>query len=98
MRRRLVLKNRKRFAAVLMIFIMIAVFGKLIINVAASSDKLNDQDISSNYVVVRKGDTLWDIALNNNPDGDIRYYIYKIKELNNITSDNIYAGQIIMLP
>lgn len=97
MKRRLVLKNKRRFAAFIMILAVMIIFGRLIIDVTASSDR-NSQDIGSNYVIVNEGDTLWEIALDNKPDCDIRYYIYQIKELNHIESDNIYKGQKIILP
>ncbi len=46
------------------------------------------------YYTVKNGDTLWDIA--------VKYYgngseYKKIKELNNLNSDTIYAGQVIKI-
>ena len=50
-------------------------------------------------VVIQEGDTLWDLALQYAPEEqDIRSYIQEVRELNHMTSDQIYAGQSIILP
>lgn len=50
-------------------------------------------------VVIEEGDTLWDLALQYAPEEqDIRSYIQEVRELNRMTSDQIHAGQSIILP
>ena len=50
-------------------------------------------------VVIQEGDTLWDLALQYAPEEqDIRSYIQEVRELNHMTSDQIHAGQSIILP
>lgn len=45
------------------------------------------------------GDTLWDIALANMPEGEnVRSYIYKIKKVNGLKNSEIKSGQILILP
>ena len=48
--------------------------------------------VSSDYYTVKKGDTLWDIAVLNNTT------VNKIKELNNLKSDTLNIGQQIIIP
>ena len=55
----------------------------------------------SNYriVVVKKGDTLWDIVGKGiNEKYDIRNEVYLIKKLNNLQTSNIYPGQQLIIP
>jgi nucleoid-associated protein YgaU len=47
--------------------------------------------------IVRKGDTLWNIAKLHRGQTEIRKYIYQIQKLNDIDSI-IYPGQKLMLP
>ncbi len=47
---------------------------------------------SSNYYVVKKGDTLWDIAVLNKTS------VKAIKDLNNLTSDTLKIGQQLIIP
>lgn len=49
-------------------------------------------------VVVRRGDTLWDIARRVNPGTDPRKTIYEIKKLNQLDSVNLQPGQILLIP
>jgi len=50
-------------------------------------------------VVVKPGDTLWKISKDNmESHEDIRYYIYKIRQVNNLQTAQITPGQVIKLP
>lgn len=50
-------------------------------------------------VEVVKGDTLWNIAKENNPNNaDIRKVVYKIMKFNKMDSANIKPGDIIKIP
>lgn len=94
MKRRYVLKNKRRFAAIVMLFSLITVFTGLIVNAGAASEV---QEVHET-IYVEKGDTLWEIASEYNKHSDIRAYIYDIKELNQLSGDDIYAGQMLLLP
>jgi membrane-bound lytic murein transglycosylase D len=50
-------------------------------------------NINKNKYIVQPGDTLWDIAQKHNG-----LSVRKIKSLNNLESDNINPGTIILLP
>lgn len=94
MRRRYVLKNKRRFAFVVMLFTLVIVFTGLIVTAGASSQ----EQVAHDVIVVSKGDTLWEIASTYGKDMDPRAYIYEIKALNKLTEDIIYAGQELLLP
>jgi LysM repeat protein len=50
-------------------------------------------------VSVEYGDTLWGIAEENcNRDQDIRELIFKIREINNLKSSDIYLGSRLRIP
>ena len=93
MRRRYRLKNKRRFAAFIIFIVMVTVFTGMIANAGATSN--GKQDYKT--VKVKSGDTLWEIASANNDDKDIREYIYNMKKLNNLESDIIHAGQVLLL-
>lgn len=62
---------------------------------------INERGDIENYELkkleVREGDTLYSIAGKyKHKDDDIRWYIYKLKEINNIDSQ-IYPGQTIYI-
>jgi peptidoglycan endopeptidase LytE len=93
MNRRYVLKNRKRFS----IFIMTVavVFSLVVVPGAARGEGVNKQPRT---VIVKKGDTLWDISRKYGKGTDIRRYIRKIKEENNLQDSIIYEGDVLILP
>jgi uncharacterized protein (DUF1684 family) len=50
-------------------------------------------------VEVHAGDTLWRIASKyKDEDQDIRSFIYDICKLNNVSADNLQAGDMILIP
>lgn len=53
---------------------------------------------SYDTVVLRPGDTLWEIAERREPDIDPRATVYRIKELNGLSGAAVAAGQRIVLP
>lgn len=52
-----------------------------------------------NQVEIKSGDTLWAIAADYGPsDQDVRNTVYDICQLNNISADQLEAGQKILVP
>lgn len=50
-------------------------------------------------IIVMPGDTLWSISRQRvQSNEDIRIYIKKLKKLNDMTSSNLQAGQLLLLP
>ncbi len=50
-------------------------------------------------VIVNSGESLWEIASENNPNkDDIRKLVYEIIELNDLENGMIYAGQELLIP
>lgn len=94
MKRRYRLKNKRRFATLIIAFVLISVFTGFVVSAGASSPVVNDYEIFK----VTKGDTLWEIASAYSRNSDIREYIYDIKKLNKLDGDIIYAGQVLLLP
>jgi hypothetical protein len=47
---------------------------------------------------VEAGDTLWDLSLNYSGEMDIRDYISKVMDINNLYSANIEPGKLIYFP
>ncbi|MCF6464959.1 LysM peptidoglycan-binding domain-containing protein [Clostridium sp. Cult2] len=65
----------------------------------------NQKVYSSTYkdlykeVIVKKGDTLWNIAIDNMPSNyDVRKMVFEIKEFNQMIDANIYPGDLIKVP
>ena len=92
MKRKFVLKNKRRFTA----FIVVVV--ALVFVSAFASTAYGYKETKNKTILVKTGDTLWDIAKNNCNNGDIRAYIYEIKLLNNLDTSNIYQGSTLILP
>lgn len=50
-------------------------------------------------VVVRPGDTLWDLAEEHGPDGiDPRLVVYRIQKLSGLQGAAIFPGQVLKIP
>lgn len=92
MNRRYVLKNRKRFY----IFIMTLT---VIFSFIAFAAAVNGADFDEyETVVVKRGDTLWDLAEKYCNGTDIRRYIEIIKSANGLTDNTIYEGDVLRMP
>lgn len=62
---------------------------------------LAKNDVKTSEIVIESDDTIWSLAkqvCNNRNDLNIQNVIIEIKEINNLTSSDIYAGQVINLP
>jgi hypothetical protein len=87
------LVDKRRFFTFLALCIMILCFAVMIVNAGAASPESRSYDT----VRVKKGDTLWGIA-SSRCDGDIRSYIYQIKQINRLGNDIIHEGQLLLIP
>ena len=57
-----------------------------------NSSPNNNNNINNNYYIVKKGDTLYSIALNNNVS------VNELKSLNNLPNNSIIPGQELIIP
>lgn len=89
MNKRYVLKNRARFY----IFIVSLFF--MIFTVFSITKAYGYKEPQFEVITIRSGDTLWSIAERYNKKGDIREYIYKLKEINQLENSNIIAGSTL---
>ncbi len=88
-------KNMKKILKIILsISLLNIILFLLLENTTAYTDK--EKEIIS--YTVSQGETLWSIAKQYKDDKtDIRQYIYEIKQLNNMNTATIQAGQIIKL-
>ena len=51
-------------------------------------------------VIVKPGDTIWDLVRAANPDytGNLQKLVYELKNINNLTGSTISPGQILYIP
>ncbi|HOK42882.1 MAG TPA: LysM peptidoglycan-binding domain-containing protein [Thermoclostridium caenicola] len=87
------LTNKKRFFAFLVLVFAAFYLAGMIISAGAVSDKPQ----APKMIRVQKGDTLWEIA-QQHCTGDIRDNIYRIRQINQLSSWIIHEGQILLLP
>lgn len=82
------IKNKFKFirSTIILILIILGIFC-----VSVSKEKTEYIDYT-----VGKGESLWSIATDRT-DGDIRDYIYTIKNINGMTTSNLQEGQTIKL-
>lgn len=92
MKKKYVLKNKKRF------FTFIIVNLILLTTIITCLTVNAQEKISFHTIVVRQGDTLWEIAQKYSTNKDIRSYIYDIEKYNNLDSATIYVGQELLIP
>lgn len=64
----------------------------------AASASVENASATRTVVVVKHGETLWDIAQTVDPHGDTRDTVVRIMELNSLTSTSVDAGQRLEIP
>lgn len=64
----------------------------------AASASVENASVIRTVVVVKHGETLWDIAQAVDPQGDTRDTVVRIMELNSLTSTSVDAGQRLEIP
>lgn len=88
----------KKYLLVLIVFVMIlsCFFGKTLV-MASEEDSSSSRDRYYTEIRIEKGDTLWSIAqtYNRNSGMEIREYIRELKEINQMISDDIAAGDYL---
>jgi nucleoid-associated protein YgaU len=62
----------------------------------ANSDR--SRPAAQRTLVVQPGDTLWSIAKEVAPGGDVRKTVYEIRKLNGLSDAMIISGQVLVLP
>ena len=93
-KKRTVIKNKKRFTMFVLTLVMLITCG-----FSSVRNHNETKEVKTISVFVDYGDTLWDIAKNNNPNNeDVRTLVYEIKKCNNLNSNTIKAGDEILIP
>ncbi|HHY24880.1 MAG TPA: LysM peptidoglycan-binding domain-containing protein [Clostridiaceae bacterium] len=92
MKKRYVLKNKLRFG----LFVVTAIFIGIVLFCGINTYSYKEKEYET--LIVLPGDTLWEIAKENNKSGNIRRYIYEIKKINHLEDSIIYPGMNIKLP
>ena len=64
----------------------------------AASASVENASVTRTVVVVKHGETLWDIAQAVDPHGDTRDTVVRIMELNSLTSTSVDTGQRLEIP
>ena len=64
----------------------------------AASASVENASVTRTVVVVKHGETLWDIAQAVDPHGDTSDTVVRIMELNSLTSTSVDAGQRLEIP
>lgn len=64
----------------------------------AASASMENASATRTIVVVKHGETLWDIAQAVDPQGDTRDTVVRIMELNSLTSTSVDASQRLEIP
>lgn len=86
MKKRYILKNKTRF------YIFVTVLAISILTVFSFTKAYGYKERELEIIIIKSGDTLWDIAKKYNKKGDIREYIYDLKIINNLNDSSIMAG------
>ncbi|NDI35629.1 LysM peptidoglycan-binding domain-containing protein [Chengkuizengella sediminis] len=96
-----ILRKKVLFILIITVIVTIGLMFGTILNVFASENTVTVQlqDEQTIQIHVKPGDTLWSIAKSYVPkEVDIRYFISKIKEENQLQNSNIIIGQALLIP
>lgn len=74
---------------------ILSVLFLILATTALSSEKPAQNE---KYTVVRQGDTLWNIAIEHDPDSDPRITVNAICKLNCLDSKSLQPGMLLRLP
>ena len=93
--------NVKRIFLTIGVIFLIALF---LIIFMGNNNTYSNTEVSYKKIYVSSGDTLWEIAETeaaNNAyyaKSDVRYIMKDLKEINKLTTSNIYVGQELIIP
>lgn len=90
--------NKKRFIFSILFIISIVL---IITMTLTNRNKVYSSKYEENYVevIIKRGDTLWSIALNNKPKNyDTREIVYEIMMANNLEDSKLNPGDVIKVP
>ncbi len=97
-------KFKKTFNKIIFSMFIIIILTLGLISVMGNKITLSHVETSLKTIYVSSGETLWEIAeveLANNDyylNKDIRFIIKDIKEINNLSSSNLFPGQELTIP
>jgi len=92
------LTRRGRLAMFLSTVLMLGVLGVILGSTTVATDEPG-APVPATMVVVKPGQTLWDLAAKANPNGDVRTTVDDIMRLNSIESaGGLQAGDTIAVP
>ncbi|WP_051280206.1 cell division suppressor protein YneA [Anaerovorax odorimutans] len=93
-RYKIVSKGRLFIFVLFILILVISLSTKLVNNSSENFSKTNYTEIQ-----IQSGDTLWEIASKfNSTQDDLRKVVFEICKINNITANNIYPGQTVIIP
>lgn len=97
-RRKYVIVNMSRFYTfITFLFILCAILLFAIFYSPEAHSSIYEPSYKEYHI--SEGDNLWNIALNNMPEGyDVRKMIYEIKKANSMETSGVYAGDTIKIP
>lgn len=90
--------NKRRFTIFVITTMIIAI---AIIFMFTKNQKVYSSTYKHAYteLIVKKGDTLWNIAIENMPENyDVRRMIFEIREFNQMENADIYPGDLLKIP
>ncbi|MFO7612317.1 MAG: LysM peptidoglycan-binding domain-containing protein [Clostridia bacterium] len=95
MKKRYVLKNKRRF--MITMAVAVSILGSVLL--ASATRPQGYSQMRFDEIVVRSGDTLWDIAADAyGSNSDIRRMVALVQKTNGLDSPEIYAGQVLLIP
>lgn len=89
-------RRGRRVVAILALIPIVITFLLLGMKVAQASDSSSNQTTTT--VVVKPGQSLWDVASATGSDRDIRETIWMIQQLNGMKTSEVLAGQELVVP
>ena len=94
------MRSFKRYlqTAVVMIFFALVLTGFISINNTAKAEAIPEPERYYTSIRIQPGDTLWEIASDFKWEGQsIQEYIGEVMEMNHLSSEQITAGQYLMI-
>ncbi len=90
------LRLTRRGRAVVFALALLVVLGAFLL--LSSGSVATDEPEATTVVMVGTGDTLWDIAAEHADDGEVIEMMAHIKDLNDLDSGSLQAGQKLRVP